>query len=491
MSTLPTLWLALSNVYSAYYAFFLSYIYLEGLFMRLRKKISLSVFLLLLLLLVVGIIYAWQAFPIISGYGAKNMASAVYLQHRKPADILKEDLGVFPFALASYTVNEKDSSVTGSVWGFAKRKAIYREGLGCTLINDFSEAEIRAQRFVLPTAVKPDQSRIPWPYGDKVSDSIPPAVDTVLLNQAIDNVMHDTSEGKPAFTRAVLVVYDGKIVGEKYAPGFDQNTVMLGWSVSKSLTGALIGILVKEGKLNLDAPAPVPEWKNTVKEKITVKQLLQQTTGLDFEENYTKPCEVTNMLFKRGDMAAFTARLPLKYEPGTVFNYSSGNTNVLSRIIRQVVGDDHYAAFPYEALFHKLNIYSMQLEPDASGTYVGSSYSYATARDFARFGLLYYYNGVWDGQHILPVDWVKESTKPSTADKRKHYGYQFWLNGFSENDSTKRWYPDVPADMFFADGYGGQDIYIIPSKKLVVVRTGLQKIDENKFLKEVIHSIHD
>jgi CubicO group peptidase (beta-lactamase class C family) len=266
---------------------------------------------------------------------------------------------------------------------------------------------------------------------------------------------------------------------------------MLGWSISKSLTAALIGVLVKEGRLNPDAPAPVPEWKATDKEKITLKQLLQQTTGLDFEENYTKPCEVTNMLFKHGDMAAFAAKLPLKFEPGKVFNYSSGNSNILSRIVRHTVGEENYAAFPYEALFHKINMFSMLLEPDASGTYIGSSYSYATARDFARFGLLYYNKGQWNGEQILPASWVTESIQSSAADKRKHYGYQFWLNGFSENNSTHRWYPDVPADMFFADGYGGQDIYIIPSKKLVVVRTGLHKIDENEFLKEVIRSIKE
>ena len=459
--------------------------------MRLRKKIMWLVFLLLFLLLVIGIGYAWRAFPIISGYGAKNMASAIYLQHRQPAAVLQEDLGGFPFSLATFTVNEEDSSVTGSVWGLAKRKAIYRKGVGCTLINDLGEDQIRAQRFVLPAAAPASKDSIAWPYGDKTTDSFPASINKALLQRAIDNVMQATSDGKPAYTRAVVVLYDGKIVGEQYAPGFDKHTVLLGWSISKSLTGALIGILVKEGKLDPDAPAPVPEWKNTPKERITIKQLLQQTSGLDFEENYTKPSQVTNMLFKHGDMAAFTARLPLKHEPGTVFNYSSGNTNILSRIIRHVVGEDQYAAFPYKALFHKLNMHSMLLEPDASGTYIGSSYSYATARDFARFGLLYYNDGQWNGEQMLPADWVKESIHPSAADKRKHYGYQFWLNGFDEKDPTRRWYPDVPADMFFADGYGGQDIYVIPSKKLIVVRMGVRKIDENKFLKEVIQSIHD
>ena len=128
----------------------------------------------------------------------------------------------------------------------------------------------------------------------------------------------------------------------------------------------------------------------------------------------------------------------------------------------------------------------MVLEPDASGTFVGSSYSYATARDWARFGLLYYNDGVCNGERILPEGWVKKSTYPSTADKQKHYGYQFWLNGFDEKDLSKRWYPDVPADMFFADGYGGQNVYIIPSRKTVIVRLGLHVLDENKIIKEIL-----
>ncbi len=253
----------------------------------------------------------------------------------------------------------------------------------------------------------------------------------------------------------------------------------------------MIGILVKENKLSVDSPAPVAAWTNTEKQRITIKHLLQQTTGLDFIENYNKPSNVTKMLFSKGDMAAYTAGLPLKYKPGTVFNYSSGNTNILSSIIRHTVGEHNYASFPFKELFYKINAYSFLLEPDASGTYIGSSYSYATARDFARFGLLYYNNGIWNGEQILPQNWVKESIQPSNADKRKHYGYQFWLNGYDEKDSAKRWYPDVPADMFFADGYGGQDVYIIPSEKLVIVRLGLYAINENKFLKEVIQSMHN
>ena len=456
--------------------------------MRLFKKILKVFLIVLLIVLIFGTWYAWNAFPAVSGYGAKNMCSAVYLQHRNPADVISEDLADFPLSLGSFTLNEKDSSVTGSVWGFAKRKAIYRKSIGCTLINDLTENEIRSQHFDIPTASAINNDTIAWPYGDKLNDSIPKTVNTTSLNTALDNVLNETKDGKPAYTRAVLVVYDGQIVAEKYASGFDKRTVMPGWSISKSLTAAMIGILVKEGKLSVDAPAPVPEWKDNKKQQIKLLHLLQQTTGLYFKENYAWPSEVTEMLFNKGNMAAFTEALPLKHEPGTVFNYSSGNSNILSRIIRNTVGETAYSSFPYQALFHKINAYSFLLEPDASGTYIGSSYSYATARDFARFGLLYYNNGRWNGEQILPDNWVKESIQPSAADKQKNYGYQFWLNGYEKNDCTKHVYPDVPGDMYYADGYGGQDVYIIPSKKLVVVRLGLHKIDENKFLKEVIAS---
>ena len=458
--------------------------------MRTRKIIKRIFFSILLIFIIAFTWLSFTVFPAISGYGSKNLCSAVYLKHRNPVDVIREDLGAFPLSFGTFTVNEKDSSVTGSVWGLAKRKTIYRKGVGCTIINDLTEEEIRKQQFALPTKPSINSDSIAWPYGDKLPDTFPVNINKEKLEVAVNNVMNErTADGKTVYSRAVLVIYDGNIIAEKYATGFDKNTVMLGWSMSKSLTSAMIGILVKENKLSVDSPAPVASWLNTKKQKITLKHLLQQTTGLDFTEIYTRPSNVTKMLFSKGDMAAYTESLSLKYEPGTVFNYSSGNSNILSRIIRQTVGEKDYAAFPYNELFYKINAYSFLIEPDASGTYIGSSYSYATARDFARFGLLYYNNGIWNGEQILPVNWVKKSIQPSDADKLNRYGYQFWLNGYDQKDPTKRWFPDVPADMFFADGYGGQDLYIIPSEKLVVVRLGLHVINENKFLKEVIEAI--
>ena len=457
--------------------------------MRLLKKIFRVFLVILVLALAYGIWYAWRSFPIISGYGAKNLASGVFLQHRNPADIIREDLGDFPLSLGSFTVNWEDSSVTGKVWGFAKRKAIYRTGVGCTLVNEVPESVVRSQSFDIPPAPTTNRDSIAWPIGDRLVDTLPAHIDREHLNKIVGDVINETHEGVPCYTSGVLVVYDGQIIAEQYGRGFDQHTVMLGWSMSKSFTAAMIGLLAKRGLLNPDAPAPVPEWKGTEKEKITLKDLLQQSSGLDFLEDYTKFSDVTNMLFNKGDMAAYAAARPLAHPPGSVFNYSGGNTNILSRIIRQTVGEKAYPGFPYSDLFYKINAYSFRMEPDASGTYVGSSYSYATLRDFARFGLLYLNNGLWNGEQLLPDDWVTKTRQPAPADTLQHYGYQFWLNGFEKGSPGVRDYPDVPPDMYYCDGYGGQDIYIIPSKKLVVVRTGLHVIDENRMLKEIIASI--
>ena len=221
---------------------------------------------------------------------------------------------------------------------------------------------------------------------------------------------------------------------------------------------------------------------------------MQQTSGLNFDENYTKASDITNMLYKKNDMAADAASHSLAHPPGTVFNYSSGNSNILSRIIRRTIGEKDYAAFPFKELFYRIGMYHTLFEPDASGTYVGSSYINATARDYARFGLLYYNDGVWLGERILPVGWVKQTQTSPQANPYRNYGYQFWLNSFDKKHSSQKAYPDVPGDMYYCDGFTFENIYIIPSKKFVVVRLGLtldHSFDENNFLKNIIESVDD
>lgn len=460
----------------------------------MKRKIKRAFLLILAAALVYGIYYCWVSFPIVSGYGAKNLCSCMFAAGRDEADVQHEDLADFPISLGKFTVDLKDSSATGTVWGMAKKKAIYRKGLGCTLVNEISEEELRKQNFIRPEppAVS-GADTLEWPYGSKTSTSIPVNINKEKLDRAINDAFTDDVPDYKKMTRAVVVIYDGKLIAEKYAPGFDKSSRMQGWSMTKSITSTLIGMLVKEGRLDINKPAPVPEWKDAadLRHSITIKNLLQQSSGLDFVENYAKSSDATRMLFQSKDMAAYTASRPLKDKPGSVFYYSSGNSNILSRIIRQTVGDNNYYGYIYDSLFYKIGMYSALQEPDAGGTIVGSSYTWATARDWAKFGLFIYNNGTYNNQHLLPEEWMKDATTPATSSIQKEYGYQWWLSGFVGGNPSQPMFPDVPADMFRASGYGGQGVYIIHSKKLVIVRLGLHDIDDNVFLKGFMETVNE
>ena len=460
----------------------------------MKKNILRLLLAVILLALVYGINYAWISFPIISGYNAKQMCTCMFVSGRDQKDIDTSDLGKFPLNIAVNKADFHDSSVTSTVLGMASKKAIYRKGIGCTLINDIAESDLKSQAFTIPSSPSLNTDSIAWPNGDKIIYALPLVINNVKLKAAVDNAFTEPYRGKKQRTRAIVILYDGQIVAEKYAPGFNKDTKMYGWSMAKSITAALIGTLVQQKKLDIHQLAPVPEWSNgnDSRHAITIENLLQQMSGLDFLEDYTKASDVTNMLYKEDDMAAFTARHKLAHIPGTVFNYSSGSSNILARIVRQTVGEKDYAGYPFNALFYKIGMYSASFEPDASGTYVGSSYINATARDYARFGLLSYNDGLWNGERILPEGWVNSTRKSPPGNKLKNYGYQFWLNGSDEKNPSQRKYPDVPADMFYCDGFGCQFIYIIPSKKLVIVRLGLtldRSFNENKFMKDIIVSI--
>jgi CubicO group peptidase (beta-lactamase class C family) len=459
--------------------------------MQARKMIVRSLWILLIAATGCLIYYCWKSFPILNAYGSKVMCSAVFVGGRNEQQVRDQDLGAYMMKLADFEVNYADSSVTGSIAGFAKRKAIYRSGLGVTLVSEFDEQKIRSQHINL--ALKPivNTDDVLWPMGDKMADTFPATIDSVKLRAAVEHVFLEKDTILPVRTRAVVIVYKGQLIAEHYADGFTDKTKLAGWSMTKTVTAALIGILVKQGKLSVDEPAPVPEWQsiNDPRKSITIANLLQQRSGLGFEEDYSKVSDATRMLFQKADMGGFTVLHPLKCKPGTVFYYSSGNSNILSRIIRQTLGDSIYYGFPYQQLFYRLGMYSAVIEPDASGTFVGSSYMYATARDWARFGLLYLNDGMFNNARVLPEGWVAKSIVPATAEK-KGYGYQIWLNTGSDT-SIKR-YPAAPADMFYADGFESQLIFIIPSKNLVIVRLGLTQhnnFNGNQFLGEVLASM--
>lgn len=296
-----------------------------------------------------------------------------------------------------------------------------------------------------------------------------PAVETVL-----ERVFTGKQPSSLERLKAVVVVHHGAIVAERYAPGIAQDTRLQSWSMAKSFLHAALGLAIADGKINPDARAPVPEWQKTndPRRAITIRHLAQMTDGLAFKEDYGDPsAEVMQMLFGegRGDVGRSAAKAALGPRPGTSWSYSSGSANILSRILRDTLGGrDAYRALLQDRLFAPIGIKRAVPEFDASGTWIGSSYLHATARDFARFGLLYLRGGAWEGRQLIPTDWVEAARTP-TAASNGFYGALFWLNAIDRATGKPAITPLLPSDVFFARGFGGQLITIIPSRDAVIV----------------------
>ncbi len=438
------------------------------------KRFFKILLLTLLGLILTGFAYILITFPpVMAGMAAKTMCSCVFVTGRDPQSVRDKELQVFP-GLSSSTIQvNEDSTVTATVF-WKTSKAIFRKGLGCTLLAQRSEEEVRAQQIRVAETALTNQDSIAWPTGNAITDSIQLQVNNDLVRAAVDQAFNETDPERPLNTHAVVVVFNNRIIGERYAEGFDKNSRLMGWSMTKSITNALVGILVQEGKLDIQQPAPVSEWKNDNRNKITLNHLLQASSGLAWSESYFSPtADFHQMFIKSDDKGGYALSKKLKHEPGAHFQYSSGTTNILSKIIRQTVGDSAYYQFPYKKLFYKIGMNHAIIETDASGSFVASSYSFASARDWARFGLLFLHDGVWNGERILPEGWVKYSVTPAPGAETGQYGAQWWLNAGDRNNVQLRKFPDLPTDAYWADGFEEQTVMVIPSKQLVIVRLGV------------------
>ncbi|MGD0822556.1 MAG: serine hydrolase [Desulfomonilia bacterium] len=434
--------------------------------------------------------------PVGTAYTAKRMCSCVFVAHRDPSSVLREELGKYGYI--STDIDYKNKTVTGSILGMAKRTALYRDGLGCTLAAGMSVEALRKQPAGF-TAVHEDRENIPWPDGDLIRDEpLPKIIDGSKLKKVVEAAFIEPDPARLRRTRAVIVLYDGRIVAEHYALGFTRDTPQLGWSMTKSITNALVGILVKEGRLRLKDPAPVSEWRSPGDPRgaITLDELMRMSSGLKFKEDYKDPfSDVVRMLFLRSDAGAFATSMPLEVAPDSRWQYSSGTANIISRIVRQTLGGSlrDYFVFPHHALFDKIGMASAVMEPDPSGTFVGSSFMYATARDWARFGLLCLDDGIWHAERILPEGWMKYSTTPTPKAPKRKYGAQFWLNAGDTGNPDERWMPGAPPDMYSLAGFEGQYVSMVPSKKLVIVRLGLSDPDENwdqgRFIADIVDAV--
>ncbi len=458
------------------------------------KKIAWRILQFSILVLFLCIIsFLRNTLPLINGYAAKTMCSGIFVCGRTLDDIQKKELGTFPFNLSSCSVNVQDSSVTASVAGLAQRKAIFRKGLGATLISHTTEAELKSQSFKIVEPPAVNQDSIDWPAGNRITKKAMAGIDSIQLNAVINDAFTEPSAGIKRRTRAVVILYKDNIIAEKYADGFTATSKQLGWSMTKGIENALMGIMVRQGKVNIESPAPVDEWKNDERGNITLADLMHMSSGLHYASSATGPSDLTRMLFEENNMAAFASSAAADHPHGKIFHYADASANLLSFIERKLIGDSAYYRFPYKELFYKIGMNSALLEADGSGTFVGSSYCYATARDWARFGLLYLNDGVCNGERILPEGWVTFTATRGIAkneEKKGEYGALWWLN--ARNNSGILKYPHVPADCFACQGYEGQYVWVIPSKKLVVVRLALErgnKLDADKFLSGIIKSL--
>lgn len=403
-----------------------------------------------------------QAIRVGAGMAAHNLCSAVFVANRDPdatwRELVRPLLGTAAPAFG-YRLDRGSHVVRGSFLGLDLAEARYTRGFGCRLAYEDNAAA---------------PSPLP-PFGAPVVDSFAPATPVTATDpaiaQAIDRVFAEPADGPPKRVKAVVVVKDGRVIAERYADGFDVNTPLLSYSVAKSFTNALVGLLVRDGKLKVDQPVGAPEWKDDARRDITVENLMRMQSGLDATEGESAFDPVAQMEYLHADMAGFAASRPAKEPPGKTFEYTSANTLILDRLIGKTVGGgpNQLRDWAESELFAPLGMRDVTMEFDGRGTFMGASYVFASARSYARFGQLYLDDGVRDGKRILPEGWVAWS-KRSTAGRG--YGAGFFTNEGDDEFTAWRVKNGFPKDGYFASGFLGQRIYVVPSAKLVIARFG-------------------
>ena len=410
-----------------------------------------------------------------TGFLANILCSETFVSGLQPDRIFSETTAAMPGAnlitwAMDYHVDRVRKDATVTLLGFGRAHAVYREGAGCYLDHGDAVATI-----AMPAEGKPQPALLSEIAGASIVAPQSPALAT-----ALDRAFAEPDQPPFRRTRAVVVVKDGRIIAERYADGIGIDTPLLGFSATKSVIAALTGILVRKGALTLDQPAPVAAWQNPgdSRHAITVDHLLRHTAGLaigsSLQASLTSALEPVNqMKFMVSDMAAYAESFNLETPPGSVWNYNDGNYIVLSRLIRNAVGGhaSDVLRFARQELFAPLGMHNVTLEFDASGNPEGSSQMLASARDWARFGMLYLNDGVVGGKRILPEGWVKYSASP-TPNAFVGYGAGFWTDLGDSFGANYRIEHGMPRDAFFAKGTIGQYVVIIPSERLVIARLG-------------------
>jgi CubicO group peptidase (beta-lactamase class C family) len=424
-----------------------------------------------------GVRWLATAAQVGAGYAAQVSCSLVHVSGFDARHVFDDYVvhEVAPLGAALTVEVTPEGAEARVLGGWLRARAQHRPGLGCTLVESGAVWPVAGPARGLPGPRPARDPAVQWPPG-----ATAPAAPAVQA--AIDRAFAEPGAPTRRQTKAIVVVRDGRLVAERYAPGVDADTKLLSWSMAKSVTMALIGVLVRDGRLDPAAPAPVPEWRaaGDPRGAITLDQLLRQSSGLAFDETYGPTNDVSRMLFTRPDTGAFAAAMPLAFRPDTHWAYSSGTSNLVARLARDAFAGDLAALLRYanQELFEPVGLTSALFQPDASGTFVGSSYVFMTARDWARFGELFRRDGVWDGRRVLPEGWVRYATMPTAAAPRGQYGAHWWLNAGPPGAPAQRPWPALPPEVYAARGHSGQWVAVVPSARLVVVRLGLTLPDE-------------
>jgi CubicO group peptidase (beta-lactamase class C family) len=409
---------------------------------------------------------------------SRSLCGAAFISRVDPERLFREEqlptMRSIGWAIR-YHVDPEQHEVRTTVLGAFAARAVYRPGLGCVLVHggeavpdvggqsEYSDAGASIAvhgvggQSIHSDPGAPGAGGPADPMGPDVVEPADPAI-----RQALDAAFSEPDPKSPRLTKGMVVLHDGKLIGERYAPGYGPQTPIWGHSLSKSITNALVGILVRQGKLKMDP---------------RIDQLLRMDSGLPFDETGGPLNPMARMFFLESDMAGFAARQPLVHPPGSAWAYSNLGYVLLSRVATDAAGARDAAAaerFVQSELFAPLGMRHAVIETDVAGTPVGSSHVYASARDFARFGQLYLDDGVAGGQRILPEGWVSYSHS-QTLDTG--YGAGFWTN-LVDKGSVPEWdipwgLPGLPKDTYFARGAFGQYIVIVPSEHLVVARLGI------------------
>src|SRR5262245_12828251 len=410
-----------------------------------------------------------------TGFVANVVCTETSVSGLDPARTFAETTAAMPGAgliswALDYRVDQARKDVTVTLFGLGKIRAVYRgEGLGCYLDHGGAVAAISLP----PADARP--ALLPEIAGPAVV-----APQSPQLAAALDRAFAEPDKAAPRNTRAIVVMKDGRVIAERYADGIGIDTLLLGFSATKSVMSALAGILVRKGALKLNEPVPIAAWQGAddPRRAITLDHLLRHTAGLalgsSLQASLASALEPVNrMKFMESDMAAYAESMPLATAPGTAWNYHDGNTIILGHLIRQAAGGSaaDMMRFARQELFGPLGMRHVSIEFDASGNAEGASQMLASARDWARFGQLYVNDGVAGGKRILPEGWVNYSAQPEPGAWVRQ-GAGFWTNLGDSFGAAYRIGHGMPRDAFFAKGTIGQYVVIVPSEKLVIARFG-------------------